>query len=315
MKVTVKKIDALRREMHFEVPKERVLQKQDEVLKEIAKHAKIPGFRTGKAPKKLVETSHGKFANEEMLKNLIPEVYREGVEQEKLDPIDLPAIDNVELKDGTVKFRATFDVRPEVEVGDYKGIPVTKKSSEVADDEVVKTLDYFKKGRGLADDAVLDDAFAKGMGFPTLEELKKSIKRNMEYDKDRQNRAEVENQIIDELIKRSKLHVPLSLVERQAHGRQEEFVNRLKSYGAKDEDIKKKLEESAKQIKEAAEKDVRIYLILQKIAQLEKIEAGEGENLSAKVMEFLFKEAKWELALPEAGEPRHSHLKSETKEK
>jgi len=294
MKVTVKKIDALRRELQFEVPKDRVLKKQDEVLAEIAKHAKIPGFRPGKAPKKLVESSHGKFAQEELLKNLIPDVYREGIEQEKLDPIDYPGIDNVVFKDGIVSFRATFDVRPEVEITDYKGISVTKKSSDVAEDEIAKTLDYFKKGRGLADDAVLDDAFAKGMGFPTLDDLKKSVKRNMEFDKDRQNRAEVENQIIDELIKRAKLHVPQSLVERQSQGRREEFVKRLKGYGAKEEDIQKKLAESEKQIKEAAEKDVRIYLILQKIAQTEKIEAGQDENLSAKVMEFLFREAKWE---------------------
>jgi FKBP-type peptidyl-prolyl cis-trans isomerase (trigger factor) len=294
MKVSVKKVDALRREMHFEVPQERVAKKQDEVLKEIAKHAKIPGFRPGKAPKKLVESAHSKFATEELLKNLVPEVYREGVEQEKLDPIDFPAIDSVELKDGILKFRATFDIRPDVEVADYKGITVTKKGTEVSEEELNKTLDYFKKGRGLADDAVLDDDFAKGMGFPTIDELKKSVKLNMEHDKDRQNHVESENQIIDELIKRAKLHVPQSLVGKQFQGRLEEFARRLKSFGAKDEDITKKLEESQKQIQEAAEKDVRIYLILQKIAQLEKIEAGQGENLSAKVMEFLFKEAKWE---------------------
>ncbi|MBF0569495.1 MAG: hypothetical protein HQL18_01805, partial [Candidatus Omnitrophica bacterium] len=50
------------------------------------------------------------------------------------------------------------------------------------------------------------------------------------------------------------------------------------------------------QLKEAAEKDVRIFLVLNKIAELEKITAGEGENLSVKVMELLFKEAKWEEA-------------------
>ena len=67
MKVSVKKIDALRREMHFEVPRERVTKKLDEVLSDIAKHAKIPGFRKGKAPKSLVESAHNRVAREEML--------------------------------------------------------------------------------------------------------------------------------------------------------------------------------------------------------------------------------------------------------
>ena len=294
MKVSVKKIDALRREMHFEVPKERVTKKLDEILSDIAKHAKIPGFRKGKAPKSLVESAHNRVAREEMLKSLVPEVYQEGLKTEALEPIDFPAIDQVDLTDGILKFRATFDLRPDVEIKEYKGVAVTKKSAEVSDDEVTKTMEFFKKSRGMEETAVLDDEFAKGMGFPSLEEFKKAIKRNMEQDKERQNRAEIENQLVEELIKRAKLHVPQTLVERQLAGRLEEFKRRLKQYGAKDADIEKKIKESDKEIKEAAEKDVKIFLILQKIAEVEKIEAAQGENLSVKVMELLLKEAKWE---------------------
>lgn len=294
MKVSVKKIDALRREMHFEVPRERVTTKLDQVLADITRHAKIPGFRKGKAPKNLVESAHGRVAREEMLKSLIPEVYQEGLKNEAIEPIDFPAIDQVDLTDGILKFRATIDLRPEVEIKEYKGLTVTKKSAAVSDEEVTKTLDFFKKSRGMEEGAALDDEFAKGMGFPSLEEFQKAIKRNMEQDKERQNHAEVENQLLEELTKRAKLQVPQSLVERQLAGRMEEFRRRLKQYGAKDEDIEKKIKESDKEIREAAQKDVRVFLILQKIAELEKIEAARGENLSAKVMELLLKEAKWE---------------------
>ncbi|MBF0122332.1 MAG: hypothetical protein HQL21_02850 [Candidatus Omnitrophica bacterium] len=294
MKVSVKKIDALRREMHFEVPRDRVTKKLDQILGDIAKHAKIPGFRKGKAPKNLVESAHHRVAREEMLKSLVPEVYQEGLKSEAFEPIDFPAIDQVDLTDGILKFRATFDLRPEVEIKEYKGVSVTKKSAEVSDDEVTKTMDFFKKSRGMEEGAVLDDEFAKGMGFPSLEEFKKAIKRNMEQDKERQNRAEIENQLVEELMKRAKLQVPQSLVERQMEGRLEEFKRRLKQYGAKDEDIEKKIKESDKEIKDAAEKDVKVFLILQKIAEIEKIEAAKGENLSVKVIELLLKEAKWE---------------------
>ncbi len=294
MKISVKKVDALRREMHIEVPGERVTRKLDEVLGNIARHASIKGFRQGKAPRKLVESAHGDTAREEMMKNLIPEAYQEGVMQEKLDPIDFPSIDQVEMKEGVLKFRATFDIRPTVEVKDYKGVKISKKSAEVSDDEVNKSLDFFKKGRGLDENVPVDDELAKGLGFPALEDLKKAVKRNLEFEKERSNRYEVETQLIDALIKTCTLDVPQSLAARQLAGRLEEFTRRMKTFGMKEEDVAKKVSEATKDLKEAAEKDVKTFLILHKIAEVEKIEAVKEENLSAKVMEFLLKEAKWE---------------------
>ncbi|MBF0593686.1 MAG: hypothetical protein HQL22_01815 [Candidatus Omnitrophica bacterium] len=296
MKVSVKKVDALRREMNFEVPKDRVAKMTGDVLAQIVKHAKIPGFRPGKAPKNLVESAHGKTAKEEMLKNLIPEVYQEGLASEKISPIDLPMIDKVELKEGVLTFRATVDLRPDVDVKEYKGIKIVKKSADVTDEELGKTLDFFKKGRGLDENTVLDDAFAKSVGFPTLEEFKKALKRNLEFDKERQNRVDIENQLVEALLKKAEFPVPASLVERQFHGRIEEFQNRLKQYGAKEDAIGKKTLEAEKEIREAAEKDVRSYLILQKIAEKENIVPVKDENLTVKVMEFLLKEAKWQEA-------------------
>ncbi len=296
MKVAVKKINTLRREMNFEVPKERVDQKMDEVLKEMSKYAKIPGFRPGKAPKDVVKKTHEKTAREEMLKSLIPQVYQEGLMSEKLDPIDFPSIDQVDMTHDGLKFRAIIDLRPEVQVKDYKGIKLTKKSVEVTDEELEKTLGFFKKSRGMDEKAELNDDFAKTVGFPNLEDFKKAIKSNMEFDKQRQNRSETENQLIDELLKKATLEVPESLVLRQTQGRMEDFYNRMKQYGSKDEDIKKRMQEQEKEIKEAAQKDVKLFLVLQKIAQIEKITAGEKpeETLAAKVMELLYKEAKWE---------------------
>jgi len=294
MKVSVKKVSDLRREMHFEVSRERVARKTDQVLSEIVKHARLPGFRPGKAPKSMVVAAHGKTANDEMLKNLIPEVYQEGLLSEKLNPIDYPAIDGVEMKEGALFFKAVIDLRPEFEIRDYKGIQITRKSAAITDEELNKTLEFFKKGRGLDETAVVVDAFAKTVGFPNLEEFKTALRRNLEIDKERQNRVDVENQLIEELLKKTDFSVPLSLVERQFHGRVEEFQRRLKQYGAKEDAIAKKVEEAAKELRESAEKDVKTFLILQKIAALENITSAKEENLTLKVMEFLLKEAKWE---------------------
>ncbi len=292
MLIEVKKIDPVRRELSFEIGKDRVSQRLQEIYSEITKVAKIKGFRPGKAPRHLVEAQHGQYAREEVLKSLIPEVYREAIQKENLNPIDMPEIQDVSFKDGIIKFKAHLDIKPEVKVGHYKGIKVERKSSQVTDEEINKTLDYFKKGKG-DKEVTLDDAFARGLGYPSLEEFKNSLKRQMETDKDRHNRFDVENQIVDTLLKDAKLTTPQSLVKRQLEHRIHETNERLKSQGAKEEDIIKRQEEIRKDLQEAVEKDIRVYLVLDKIAEMEKIEVKEGENLPSKVMEFLLKEAQW----------------------
>ena len=292
MKVEVKKVDALKREIKFEVPRERVTTAMDEVYEEIGKYAKVKGFRPGKVPRAVLANSHGKLAQEETIKKLIPQAYHEGIGEQKINPIDLPEISDVALKDGVLTFKATLDIRPEVKVSHYKAIKVIRKSSAVTDEDINKTLEFFKKGRGGAE-AAIDDAFAKSMGFPNLEEFKKALSRQLELDKDRQNRVDVENQVVDALLKEAKLVVPQSLVQRQLRHRLEETLKRLKTQGMKDEDIKAKEAEITKSLQEVVERDVKVYLVLEEIARQEKIEAEQEENLPAKVMEFLLKEAKW----------------------
>ena len=75
MKVEVKKVDEVKRELKFEIPKERVSQKFDEVYKELGKIIKVKGFRPGKVPRHILESQHSGKAKEEVLRKLVPEVY------------------------------------------------------------------------------------------------------------------------------------------------------------------------------------------------------------------------------------------------
>ena len=293
MKVEVKKIDATCRELKFEVPKERVSKKMEEVYQEIGKTATIKGFRPGKAPRHLLETHHGKLAKEETLKQLIPEIYQEGLEREKINPMDLPEIHDVSFKDGIIAFSAKLDVRPEVKIKNYKGIAVQRKPSTVSEEDVNKTLEFIKKGQGNKE-VSLDDAFARGLGYPSLEDFKSSLRRQMEMDRDRHNRLDVENQVVEYLIKETALPLPQSVVNRQLEHRLEETQKRFQAQGMKDEDIQKKEDEMRKNLRPVAEKDLKVYLIMEHIAKQENITIAEGEHLSSKVMEFLLREAKWE---------------------
>ena len=294
MKVEVKKVDALKREMKFEVSREKVTAAMDAVYNEIGKHAKIKGFRPGKVPRHILVNSHGQLAKDETIKKIIPQAYHDGVNQHQLNPIDLPEISEVDLKDGILTFKATLDIRPEVQISKYKGINVERKKSEVTEEEVQKTLEFFKKGR-TDQEVTIDDNFAKGMGFPSLEEFKKALKHQLSADKDRNNRMDVENQIVEELIKNAKLIVPQSLVKRQLHHRLTESLRRLKAQGLNDEDLKKKEDELRIQLEPMVEREVKIYLILEEIGKLENITTADpNESVPAKVIEFLMKEANWQ---------------------
>jgi len=294
MKVEVKKIDATKRELKFEVPKERVAKKLEEVYGELGKVATIKGSRPGKAPRHVIQEHHGKLAEEEMIKKIIPEVYQEALEKEALDPIDMPEIEDVHLKDGIVSFTATLDIKPEVKIKDYKKIKVVKKTSAVTDEEINKTFEFLKKGQGQGKEIAIDDNFARGLGYPSLEDFKTSLKRQMEIDKDRQNRLDVENQIVEYLLKNATLAVPESAVKRQLEHLVEEGKHRLEHQGAKKEDIDKKEEELRKNLKSVAERDIKMYFILGKIAELENITVDTNENLFYKVLAFLLKEADWQ---------------------
>ncbi len=294
MKVDVKKIDAITREMKFEIPPDRVARKLEEVYKELEKHAQIKGFRPGKAPRSVIESQHGDLAKEEVLKQIIPEAYQEAITKEKLHAIDMPEIANVVFKEGKISFTAKVEIKPEVTIKDYKGLVIKTTPAQATEEDINKTLDYFKKVKGDDKEIVFDDNFAKGFGYPSLEKFKKSLALQIELDKDRQNKLNAENQVIDELIKNGKLTVPQTLVKRQIERRQEEIKERLKSQGAKEEDITKRLESMKGELNTAVERDVKAYLLLDKIAELENIEAKDNESLPGKVMEFLLKEAKWE---------------------
>ncbi|HBO96655.1 MAG TPA: hypothetical protein DD723_06560 [Candidatus Omnitrophica bacterium] len=293
MKVEVKKVDPVKRELRFEIPKERVSQKMEEVYKNLEKVAKVKGFRPGKVPRHILVSQYGGIAQQETMKDLIPEVYEEGIKRENIAPIDLPEILDVNFKDGALTFTAKLDIKPEVVVKDYKEIKVKRKSSQVTEEEINKVLEYYKKGQGKEEQVVLDDNFARGLGYPNLEEFKKTLVRQMEMDKDRQNRADIENQVTEYLLSKSKLVVPQSVIKKQLERRIAETKQRLKSHGMSEEDIKKNEEQIHKDLEQAVERDVKAYFILDKIAHMEKIEAKENENLPSKVMEFLLREAKW----------------------
>jgi len=139
----------------------------------------IPGFRKGKAPKQVIESQYGKgvFYND-AIEILFPEVYPAAIEELNIDPIDRPDLDIEEIsKDNGLVMVVNVEVKPEFELGSYKGIEISKVENNVTDEEVeaslqemvnrnARILSVEDKAIESGDTAVIDfEGFDNGVAF------------------------------------------------------------------------------------------------------------------------------------------------------
>ncbi len=294
MKLSVKKLDATKMELDIEIPREVVSQKFDEVYEAIGKNAKIKGFRPGKAPRQVVEQHHSHLAQEEVLKGLVPETYHQALQKENLKPVALPEIYDVKLEDGLLTYKAKLEVKPNVEIKDYKGLKVKRQEAQVTDEDLKKSYEFILQSQGKLKEAPVDDSLARSLGYSNLKEFADSLRKQLEVNNDQQAKMDLEHQIIEQLLAKAAFRVPEVSINGQLEHLVKDAKMRLSWQGLKKEDIEAKDQELRKDLKDIAERDVKAYFILEKIAEMENIKVDNEEHLLKKVMEFLLREAKWE---------------------
>ncbi|WZL74125.1 trigger factor [Clostridiaceae bacterium 35-E11] len=110
----------------------------------------LPGFRKGKAPRKLIELHYGEGVfYEEAINEVWPQAYEAAINEHNLEPVDRPSLDIDEINKGeNVVFTATVTVKPEVKLGDYKGIEVEKKEYNVKEEDVEKEIEQLRERNG-----------------------------------------------------------------------------------------------------------------------------------------------------------------------
>lgn len=138
MKVTAERLEDHKVVLQMEVPQEEVAKAVKKAHQKLANQINIPGFRKGKVPRKILENRIGKQALlDEAFDILAPKAFQEALTQEKIDPVSRPQIDVVTLdEEKELVFKATVTAKPEIELGQYKGLQVEKKQAEVADEQV-----------------------------------------------------------------------------------------------------------------------------------------------------------------------------------
>jgi FKBP-type peptidyl-prolyl cis-trans isomerase (trigger factor) len=291
MKVETKKIDPTKREIYIEADSESVKKKFEDVFERINKEAKIPGFRAGHIPLNILEKHYANEANQKVLEELIPEFYQKAIEKENLEVVDYPDIYDIKLDRNNLSFKAKVEVLPEINLKNYRRIKLNYKKVEVSQDEVNAHIDSLLKQRKIAK---LDVDFAHSLGYPNIDEMRSSIEKQLFIQKENQNYQQMENCILEHLLKEIDFKVPQSLVKRKLDYLLRQLKLELVLKGLSKEEIEAKETQLENELKPQAEKQARLEVIFTQIAKKENI--PQDENMFQRVLEFLFREADWQEA-------------------
>jgi trigger factor len=150
--VTIENAGPCKKKVTIEIVEEKIKKAIDKQYKELGKEAVVPGFRKGRAPRRLLEKRFGKETTEQIKLTLLADASKSAIEENKLQTIGEPDIDfeNIELPaEGSLKFDFEVEVRPEFELPKLEGIPVTRTKLEVTDEQIDREIEQIQRWSGV----------------------------------------------------------------------------------------------------------------------------------------------------------------------
>ena len=170
MKATVTAVDQHKVSITIEIPAEDVKKGFAQAVKRIAGQVNIPGFRKGKAPRKILEMNYGKEAiAEEAFELLAGRAYTEALRENEIVPVSNPEIEREQFEEGKdLIFKATVVKQPEVTLGDYKGLEVEKQDATITDEQVEEQLNNIRSQQAKMV-AAPEDATVQKDDFATID--------------------------------------------------------------------------------------------------------------------------------------------------
>ena len=187
--VTIEDAGPCKKKVVIEIPEEAIKKATDEQFKELHKEAQIPGFRKGRAPRRLLEKRFAKEVSEQVKLKLLADASESAVKDNDLQTLGEPDVDfeNIELPaEGPLRFDFEIEVRPEFELPALEGIPVTKTQLEVADEQIEREVEQMRRLSGVwtprgeadaveADDQIVADVILKVEGVEEDEKLDNAV--------------------------------------------------------------------------------------------------------------------------------------------
>ncbi|MBV60407.1 MAG: trigger factor [Nevskiales bacterium] len=146
MEVSVEQSEGLRRRLSVEIPADQLEQAFSTRIKQMGQRAKVPGFRPGKVPTKVLVQRYGDAARAEAVEELLRTTYPKAIEESELKPAGYPTFDiQAEVVGEPLKYTASFEVYPEVTLTGLDGLKVERPQVEIGEDDVERTLGTIKE--------------------------------------------------------------------------------------------------------------------------------------------------------------------------
>lgn len=132
--------------IEVEIPADRINAESQRVTNEFSRQAKLPGFRPGKVPISVVRTRFAKEIQEEVMSRLLPISFREAIADKGVEPVGDPQLQSIDpyIEGAPVKYKAEFDVKPRIELGEYRGLEIDEPKIEVNDADIDQMIERLR---------------------------------------------------------------------------------------------------------------------------------------------------------------------------
>jgi trigger factor len=139
-------VSSCKRNLAVEVPAEELDKEIDAIAREYARNAKVPGFRPGKIPLNIIRQRYGSDLLQDATQKIIERTWKTAIKEHNLRPLAQPVIKDVDNKLGSpLKFTVAFEVLPDLEVKDYKGVAISLPPHEVTDNDVNRAIENLRE--------------------------------------------------------------------------------------------------------------------------------------------------------------------------
>jgi trigger factor len=139
-------VEGCKHSLEISVPLAELENEANRVVEGVQKKAKLPGFRPGKAPASIIRKQFAGEVRQQVLEALVPKALQKALEAENLNVVGTPDISDVHFHEGEpLRFKATFEVFPQIELGEYKGVEVPYHDPEVTTEDIDKRIDEIRE--------------------------------------------------------------------------------------------------------------------------------------------------------------------------
>src|SRR5205823_6469659 len=259
------------KKVSVELAPDRVKDALDTAYTSVSRTVKLKGYRQGHVPRRLVERYFGDDVKKDVAQKLVTGSIHEALAEHKLDPVAPPRVENGAVEAGQpFKYTATVEVRPKVEPKDYAVEELRGKEAR---------FKVAVKGLKKREVPALDDAFVQDLGGEqkTMSDLRAKLRSEMETHKKERAEGEQREKLLEALVAKNPIEAPPALVERNVDAMLQGMLEGFMRRGLDPRQLGLNFDRMRDELRQRALLEVKGYLLLEAIAEKEKLEASEDD--------------------------------------